>query len=75
MLLKRAGYETVIPALSEPDMDEELGLILRSCSDRSINLSQFISRFAEVVKIPQPKLAETQINQFVEANSRFLLHR
>ena len=65
--------ETVGDALH--DMSEEttdLEDALQACGSRSREMSQFITRFADVVKIPAPVLKPTQLNSLVTANQRFL---
>lgn len=67
-----SAFDTVIPSLSQPEMAEDIRAVLQSCMERSASLGGFISRFADVVKIPQPILSPVQLNGFVERTRPFL---
>ncbi len=54
----------------ELSADRELTNILLTSSQRCISLSQFISKYAEVVKIPEPMMCNIEINSFLENNSK-----
>src|SRR5574344_14854 len=45
---------------------------LQACTDRCMSMSNFITRFADVVKIPQPILQPADLNKVIE-NERLLL--
>lgn len=45
---------------------------MQVCNIRLQNLSQFITRFADVVKIPDPKLRAYNINNVIENSANFL---
>ncbi|MFR9668416.1 MAG: ATP-binding protein [Rikenellaceae bacterium] len=62
----RASLEEVSGV--DPDVEQVLAI----SSDRCMNLSQFISRFAEVVKIPEPSKIKISIDEFIENCSRIL---
>lgn len=53
---------------STHDMQEAL----QTCISRSGSMSAFITRFAEVVKIPDPIVRDITVNSLVTANIRFL---
>ena len=58
-----------------PSMEEEtkeMVELLSIASDRCINLSKFITRFAEVVKIPQPQLSSVFLNDFIKDRMLFI---
>ena len=58
-----------------PSMEEEtkeMVELLSIASDRCINLSKFITRFAEVVKIPQPQLSSVFLNDFIKDRMPFI---
>ena len=57
-----SAFDTVIPSLSQPEMAEDIRAVLQSCMERSASLGGFISRFADVVKIPQPILSPVKLN-------------
>ena len=45
---------------------------MQVCIDRSFSMSQFITNFADVVKIPDPQLEEVSLNDRVFACKRFM---
>ncbi len=65
-----AGLSTALDTLvsGDPDTDELLG----ACRDRALALSDFIGRFAEVVKIPAPRPEEIDLAAAVRRFSPFL---
>ena len=64
--------ETVSDELRERPDTRELAVALQACTDRSREMSAFITRFADVVRLPDPCLQETQLNALVTANQQFL---
>lgn len=56
---------------SLPDTHEMLAT-LRACAARSSEMTAFITRFADVVKIPEPILMPTPLHTLLTANERFL---
>lgn len=64
--------ETVSDELTEMDETDELCTALQACTTRSHDMSAFITRFADVVKIPQPELRSTPLNSLVTTNLQFL---
>lgn len=64
--------ETVGDELKEKNDTEELCAALQACVTRSREMSTFITRFANVVKIPEPQLLPTSLNALVTANQQFL---
>ncbi len=67
-----SAFDTVMPSLSRPEMVNDICAVLQSCMERSASLGGFISRFADVVKIPKPVLMEVSLNSFVNRASLFL---
>lgn len=67
-----SAFDTVIPSLSQPEMADDIRVVLKSCMERSASLGGFISRFAEVVKIPVPQPVGVSLNAFVERAKPFL---
>lgn len=61
---------SVSSALSIQDAD--MSSALSACEERCGDLSRFISRFAEVVKLPDSVLAKVELNGFIESASAFL---
>ena len=64
--------ETVSDELRERPDTRELAVALQACTDRSREMSAFITRFADVVRLPDPCLQETPLNTLVTANAQFL---
>ena len=64
--------ETVGDELRERPDTRELAVALQACTDRSREMSAFITRFADVVRLPDPCLQETPLNTLVTANAQFL---
>lgn len=65
-----AGLATAMDALSgiDPDGDE----VLASCKERAIALSRFISRFADVARMPDPELVKVDLVESVSVMCPFL---
>ena len=64
--------ETVSEELRERADTQELATALQACTDRSREMSAFITRFADVVRLPDPCLQETPLNTLITANQQFL---
>lgn len=58
-----SSMETIKECLSEQDQD--LKQLASACSERTHQMSQFITRFAEVVKIPEPNFSDVDINNLI----------
>jgi nitrogen fixation/metabolism regulation signal transduction histidine kinase len=64
--------DTVEQALStEPDM-EDICEVMHVCTDRCHTMSRFITRFADVVKIPEPQFAPVLLNELATTCVRFM---
>lgn len=64
-----SAFDAVIPLMqAEPD----LAAVLSSCSERSAALSTFITRFAEVVRLPEPTLVRQNVNDILTRCTPFL---
>lgn len=50
----------------------DISKLLQVCSERSQAMTDFISRLAEVVKIPDPIVKPVAVNSLVEDNAQFL---
>lgn len=57
-------------ALSANDA-EDIRSLLKISSDRCISLSDFITAFASVVKIPEPQIVPVLLNEFISNRLRF----
>lgn len=67
-----AGFSSVLSTALPEIADEELREVLKACWQRSGELSAFTARFAEVVKIPAPKLRPLALGPLVSSERRFL---
>lgn len=64
--------QTVSDALADQPDYQELREALSACLVRSQQMTAFITRFANVVKVPAPSLRPTPLDQLVTANGQFL---
>lgn len=64
--------ETTADELGGMTGTDDLRSALWACLDRSRAMTAFITRFADVVKIPEPYLMPTPLNSLITANQRFL---
>ena len=74
-LAEKAAYERVIRMIAHEVNNSVAGIIGSLTGDeaeRLTTLSSFVSRFAEVVKIPQPQLQLCDLSEEVEACRPFL---
>jgi nitrogen fixation/metabolism regulation signal transduction histidine kinase len=71
-----AGVTSAIDSVNDalatiPDTDD-LREVMTSSSERCLSMSQFITRFADVVKIPEPQLQPVDLNQLVKGCFAFM---
>ena len=64
--------DTVEQALSESEGMEDICDVMRVCTERCFSMSHFITRFADVVKIPEPTLSSVNLNDLVFTCKRFM---
>lgn len=64
--------DTVEQALSTEDDMEDICDVMRVCTERCFSMSRFITRFADVVKIPDPTLVPARLNDLVSMCKRFM---
>lgn len=64
--------DTVGQALSDSEDMEDICEVMRVCTDRCFSMSRFITRFADVVKIPEPHLLPVNLNDMVFSCKRFM---
>lgn len=64
--------DTVEQALFEESGMEDICDVMRVCTDRCFSMSRFITRFADVVKIPEPTLSPVRLNELVSMCKRFM---
>lgn len=58
--------DTANGALSDIEETEDIREVMAACIERCFSLSHFITRFADVVKIPEPQKQRTNLNILVE---------
>lgn len=64
--------DTVEQALSAEEDMEDIRDVMRVCTERCFSMSHFITRFADVVKIPEPTLVPVRLNELVSGCKRFM---
>lgn len=64
--------DTVEQALSTEDGMDDICDVMRVCTERCFSMSRFITRFADVVKIPEPMVSPVQLNELVAMCKRFM---
>lgn len=64
--------DTIESALSEIEKTEDLCEVMRVCIERCYSMSRFITRFADVVKIPEPHFAYVDLNEVVFTCKKFM---
>lgn len=57
--------DTVEQALSSKEGMDDICDVMRVCTERCFSMSRFITRFADVVKIPEPTLSFANLNDLV----------
>lgn len=67
-----AGFSSALSTALPEIEDKEIQEVLRACWQRSGELSAFTARFAEVVKLPAPKLRRIDLAALVASERRFL---
>lgn len=64
--------DTVEQALSTEENMEDICEVMRVCTERCFSMSRFITRFADVVKIPEPRFTPTNLNDLAFTCKRFM---
>lgn len=64
--------DTVGQALSSEQGMEDICNVMHVCVERCFSMSRFITRFADVVKIPEPVLLPVELNEVAAACKRFM---
>ena len=64
--------DTVEQALSTEEGMDDICDVMRVCTERCFSMSRFITRFADVVKIPEPTLSSVNLNDLVFTCKRFM---
>ncbi len=67
-----SGFTTLLHILSDiHSADSELMDVITSVSDRCAGLGKFIAGYADVVRLPEPRLAEVQLTDFLQSSLPF----
>lgn len=64
--------DTVQQVLADDSAQEDLRQVLQVCMERCYSMSRFITRFADVVKIPEPVLLSASLNDLAESCTHFM---
>lgn len=64
--------DTLETAIEDMPDSAELCELMRVCIERCYNMGRFITNFADVVKIPDPILVHSDLNEVVRVNMQFL---
>ena len=64
--------DTVEQTLASEQGMEDLCEVMRVCVERCFSMSRFITRFADVVKIPEPNLLPLSLNEMATTCKRFM---
>ena len=64
--------DTVEQTLASEQGMEDLCEVMRVCVERCFSMSRFITRFADVVKIPEPNLVPLSLNEMAATCRRFM---
>lgn len=67
-----AGFSSVLSTALPEIEDADIQEVLRACWKRSGELSAFTARFAEVVKLPPPRLRRVNLQYVIASERRFL---
>jgi len=67
-----AGLISTLDTLSNTLKDEDINSVLRVTIKRCYSMNRFINNFADVVRIPEPELRETNLNELVMSCKRFM---
>lgn len=67
------GMRSALDIVSEEMADDaDISMMLRSASERATSLASFITRYADVVRLPSPQLCVSDLNAIVRQNLPFL---
>lgn len=64
--------DTIETALVDIDETEDIREVMHVCIDRCYSMSKFITRFADVVKIPEPHFSVVEPNELLFTCKRFM---
>lgn len=64
--------DTIDDALSEISNTDDIREVMQVCVERCYSMSRFITRFADVVKIPEPHVSLVALNELAFTCKRFM---
>ncbi|EJW99434.1 two component system sensor histidine kinase, partial [gut metagenome] len=71
-----AGITSTLDTLNEALVDvegtEDMRQVMQVCVERCYSMGRFITRFADVVKIPEPTLTMSSLNELATVCARFM---
>ncbi len=68
-----AGIKSLLETLADIMADDDaMTELIGSCHERCISMSKFITTYADVVKLPQPRLAPCNLNDTISRQMPFL---
>ncbi len=67
-----AGTVSILDLLSQTASDDEDRDMLETCSSRYRQMSRFVTRMADVVRVPEPTRQQVTVQDFVLSLQRFL---
>jgi len=67
-----AGLISTLDTLSNTLKDDDLNSVLQITIERCYSMNRFINNFADVVRIPEPELRKTNLNELVISCKRFM---
>ncbi len=67
-----SALDTVKTMLCDWEEGADLQEVMSVCIERSLKMSRFITKFADVVKIPEPQLSEVGLNDVVDSCRIFM---
>jgi len=67
-----AGLISTLDTISNTLKDEDINSVLQVTIERCYSMNRFINNFADVVRIPEPELRKTDLNELVISSKRFM---
>lgn len=67
-----AGTVSILELLQQTASDDEERDMLETCSNRYLQMSRFVTRMADVVRVPEPTRQQVTVQDFVLSLQRFL---
>jgi nitrogen fixation/metabolism regulation signal transduction histidine kinase len=64
--------DSVEQTLAEESGMDDIREVMRVCIERCFSMGRFITRFADVVKIPEPVLVPANLNELINSSVRFM---